>query len=189
MDDDRFPDRWIPLETSLRAVEDHYRSQRLRPNARPYPEAAAMAEMFVAMRLGCELYIAASPNQRNIMRALLAWSYVLPPYLLRLITLHPKGAIEASEHAIRLALAAASWENNKTDYRDMFMALGAVYADAVSAGINPGPWFQEAASWSSCRDDLGYGIAPMYDFLSRFKESAFFKADIEPRMRTDSAPR
>lgn len=168
MENDRILERWVPLEADLRAFEEGYRSQRLRPQAKPYPEAAALTEMFAKLRSACELYLAASPEQRESMRSLFAWSYILPPYLLHLVTLRPRGAIEASEQSVRLALAAASLENNKTDYRDMLLALQAVYADAISGRIDPAPLFREAASWSSSRDDFGYGIPAMRDFILRF---------------------
>lgn len=182
MEDRRFLEIWTPIAARLRAVEDRYRSQRLRPGVNPHPAGAALETMLEDLRRACELYIAAAPGQREAMRALPAESYVLPPYLLRLITLRPKGMPAASEHALRLALAAASLENNKTDSRDTLLALGAVYADAVNAGMDPDPFFQEAASWSSREDDFGYRIAPMRDFLSNFKESAFFKADVQARL-------
>jgi hypothetical protein len=183
MEDNSFLELWVPIESDLREIEEHYRSQRLRPNSQPYPEGIAKVKLFRNLGRACELYIIASPEQREIMRALFAWSYVLPPYLLRLINLPCEGkSTEQSFHALRLALAAASLENNKTDYRDTYLALGAVYVNAVCLGINPVLFFEEAASWSSSQDDFGYRIAPMRDFLSHFKDSAFFKTDVQPRL-------
>lgn len=135
----------------------------------------------------CRIYLRASDEQRAIMRAFIAWSYILPPYLLRLIS-RPLADLAPDQvpQALREGLAGAALENNKTDFRDMYMALGSLYLAAAQAGVDATPFFAEAATWSATTVDpanASYGMRPMREFLLNFKDSAFFMADVEPRLR------
>ena len=177
------------MEASLKAVENRYRSERLRPKgkAKPYPEGAELDGLLQTLRSVCELYICATEEQRCIMRDLFAWSYLLPQYLFRLtgIRIEHLSPEQAARDA-RIALAAVSLEDNKTDYRDTFMALGSIYLGMVERGMDPEPFFQEAASWSSDTINSGGGKQSMKSFLLNFKKSAFFISDVEPRIRRGS---
>ena len=117
------------------------------------------------------------------MRDLFKWSYLLPTYLLSLVRL-PKGALSPDEavHAARVALAAASLEDNKTDYRDMFLALGGLYCGVVAAGLDSELLFQEAAKWSSNKSGTGPEGQSMSFFLSNFKNTEFFRTSVKPRL-------
>jgi len=183
MKEDDFLESWIPLETSLRALEDRYRSERLRTNGNPYPEGSEADKLFIDLSTACELYIDASDAQREIMRDLLKWSYLLPTYLLSLVR-SPQGALSPEEavHAARVALAAASLEDNKTDYRDMFLALGGLYCSVVAAGLDSESLFQEAAMWSSNKSGTGPEEQSMSFFLSNFKNTEFFRTSVKPRL-------
>lgn len=183
MKDDDFLEDWIPLETTFRALEERYRSERLRKNGKPVPEGLEADKMNKALFSSCELYINATDKQREIMRELFGWSYLLPTYLLRLIKF-PKAVSSQDEavHAARVALAAASLEDNKTDYRDMFMSLGALYLDLSAHNLNPLQYFQEAATWSSGKSKFGPGGQSMRGFLTTFTKSEFFRTSVEPRL-------
>ena len=53
------------------------------------------------------------------------------------------------EEYVRRALAAASLDDNRSDFRDTFRALGYLYLAASSMGINCSRYFLEAAELSS----------------------------------------
>jgi hypothetical protein len=186
MNDDEFLESWTPLEASLRALETRYRSERLRPKGKgkPYPEGVELDGLLHALTSVCELYIGATGEQRGVMRDLFAWSYLLPQYLFRLIKIQIEHLPpEQAAHDARIALAAVSLEDNKTDYRDTFMALGSIYLGIVEQGLDTEALFQEAASWSSDTSSSGAGRKSMKSFLLNFKKTDFFRLDVEPRMR------
>lgn len=183
MKDDDFLQVWVPLETTFRTLEDRYRSERLRKNGKPVPEGPDADKMNKSLSSACEVYINATEKQRELMRELFRWSYLLPPFLFRFIKFPktPNSQDEAT-HAARIALAAVSLEDNKTDYRDMFMSLGALYLNMAANGLNPLPFFQEAASWSSENSESGPGGQSMKVFLTTFNQSEFFRTSVEPRL-------
>jgi len=187
MNDDAFLKSWTPLEASLKALETRYRSERLRPKGKgkPYPEGVELDGLLHALTSVCELYIGATGEQRGIMRGLFAWSYLLPQYLFRLIKIQIEHLPpEQAAHDARIALAAVSLEDNKTDYRDTFMALGSIYLGIIEQGLDTEALFQEAASWSSDTINSGGGRQSMKSFLLNFKKSEFFRSDVEPRIRS-----
>jgi len=183
MQEDDFLERWTPLETSLRALEDRYRTERLRKNGKPYPEGSEADKLLLDLSAVCKVYIDASETQRENMRDLFKWSYLLPTYLLSLVRL-PKDTLSPDEvvHAAHVALAAASLEDNKTDYRDMFLALGRVYCEVAAAGLDSELLFQEAAEWSSNKSGTGPKGQSMSFFLSNFKNTEFFRTSVKHRL-------
>jgi len=46
-------------------------------------------------------------------------------------------------------LAAATIEDNRTDYRNMFVGLGGIYLAAARVGIDVSDCFRETSQWSS----------------------------------------
>lgn len=60
------------------------------------------------------------------------------------------------------------------------MALGELYIGAVRCGMEPGPYFEEAAEISS--GDSNMELTPMRDFLLRFEESAYFGESVAPKL-------
>jgi len=81
---------------------------------------------------------------------------------------------------LRLGLAAVSIDDNGTDFRDTYVALGALYLSAVRCGIEPGPYFEEAAEISSSVSNME--LTPMRDFLLRFEGSAYFEEAVAPNL-------
>jgi len=81
---------------------------------------------------------------------------------------------------LRLGLVAVSIDDNGTDFRDTYVALGALYLSAVRCGLEPGPYFQEAAKTSSGVSHVGQ--TPMRDFLLRFEGSAYFEESVAPKL-------
>jgi hypothetical protein len=85
---------------------------------------------------------------------------------------------------LRLGLAAVSIvsiDDNGTDFRDSYVALGDLYVCAVRCGIEPGPYFEEVAQISSGVPNIEQ--TPMRDFLLRFEGSAYFGEAVAPKVR------
>ena len=181
MSDDVFLGTWLPIETRLRGVEDTYRIERIRENGHPYPEEEQVVDVMNDLRAAVELYLSATAEQRSVMRGFFSWSYLLPSYLGRNIHLSDEQSThEAFIHSLRLVLAAVSLEDNQSDYRDTYCILGDFWRAVYRRQIDPQPYFCEAAAWSSDKDEAGRGS--MRRFLLGFHESAFFKADVAPRL-------
>jgi hypothetical protein len=81
---------------------------------------------------------------------------------------------------MRVGLAAVSVDDNGTDFRDSYVALGDLYISAVRCGMEPGPYFEEAAEISSGVSNIEQ--ASMRDFLLRFEGSAYFEEAVAPTL-------
>jgi hypothetical protein len=81
------------------------------------------------------------------------------------------------EH-LRKGLAAAVLLNGRDDYRDILRALASLWLAAARAGIDPFPYFQEAARMAGTDDP--YGIGSTRDALANFHKYAIFKEQVEP---------
>jgi hypothetical protein len=82
-------------------------------------------------------------------------------------------------------LAAASIEDNRVDFRDMFVALGRLYLEAVAVGLDVSDCFQSAARLSSAVAGPYFKLS-MREFLARFEQSEFFKHSIRPKLPSKS---
>ncbi len=183
MNDREFQERWSPIEARLRAVEEDYRAERIRKGGRPRPEGERLYRLEEDLSLACDLYIEAAAEHRDRMRQLFEWSYLLPRYLIQRIRVPADaGTSEAFQRALRGALAACSLENNKTDFRDVYVLLGEIWIEARRRGLDPRPQFSEAAIWSS--EEGGRAGTPLREFLLRFHESAYFEAAVQPRLNS-----
>ena len=81
---------------------------------------------------------------------------------------------------LRLGLAAVSIDDNGTDFRDTYVALGALYLCAVRCGMEFGSYFEEAAEISSSVSNMEQ--TSMRDFLLRFEGSAYFGESVAPKL-------
>lgn len=139
----------------------------------------------------CALYLSASEEQRAQIRNLAAE----PPSTVRNQLLsHIGWAGEQASSSkdgewVRRGLAAASIEDNRLDYRDMFRALGGLYLAASSAGIDCSHYFQEASELSSTQRGPSPSVGSMRDFLANFEQSAYFKLDVRPKIGKYLSPR
>jgi hypothetical protein len=82
---------------------------------------------------------------------------------------------------LRRGLAAASLEDNRVNYKEMYVALGSLYRASVAAGIHPSIDFVKIGYLSN--DKGRQRIPSTKEFLANFEESAFFKSDVEPKLR------
>jgi len=172
-----FGEEWLPIEARLREVEETYRVDRLRANTKSVPDGDRLRQVRRDVHDACATYLAAGPELRARMRELFRWSYLLPRYLCRRI--HVPADLpnrESAAQALRIALAAASLEDNRTDSRDMLQSLGEVWLAAERYGLAPREFFAEAAARSS---DEPAGSS-MRRFLLGFHESAYFRSSVEP---------
>jgi hypothetical protein len=76
-------------------------------------------------------------------------------------------------------LAAASLENNRVNFKEMYLALGSLYEACVKSGMQPSLEFVKIAYLSNPEKNRG---ASMQEFLANFEDSAFFKKDVEPKL-------
>jgi hypothetical protein len=141
----------------------------------------------------CVLYLSVTSEQREEIRNLAAEpSRVISYHLFDHIGWSGK-QISASGDGewVRRGLAAASIENNRLDPRDMFTSLGGLYLAATSAGIDCSHYFQEVAELSSAQSVYPKirWMGSMRDFLANFEQSAYFKADVRPKIGKNLTPR
>lgn len=86
---------------------------------------------------------------------------------------------------LRRGLAAASIEDNLTDYRDTLVALGRIYLAAARAGLDVSDSFQEAGQLSSSDPNPRLNQS-MRDFRSEFEQSAYFEHAIQSEFAAKS---
>lgn len=175
-------ERWAPIEARLRAVEETYRVERIRKNGHPEPEGEGRRQLDQDIDSACRIYMNTSAEHRAAMRALFAWSYQLRRYLDQRIRF-PAAIVDREEaiDSLRMALAAASLCDGG-EWRDTYVRLGQAWVTLQRAGIDPRPWFREAAEWSA-DEDGGPGKFSVRRFLLDFEQSAYFNASVRPRLR------
>jgi hypothetical protein len=129
----------------------------------------------------CDFYLTAADQDRALLRA----AVVDFPNLLK--TLHQyigwcEEHIKAADDRsyLRRALSAASLEDNRVNYKEMYLALGSLYTKCAKVGLQPSIDFVKIAYLSNAQKNKN-GMS-MRDFLEAFEESAFFKSDIEPKL-------
>jgi hypothetical protein len=128
----------------------------------------------------CDSYLAGTDKQRMELRAGVANF----PTLLRALNQYigwSQERIKGNEDRIHLrrALAAASLEDNRVNFKEMYLALGRLYEACVKSGVQPSLEFVKIAYLSNPEKNRG---TSMQEFLANFEESAFFKKDVEPRL-------
>ena len=131
--------------------------------------------------LACSLYLRGEERlRREIRDSFSAWTAVRGRMLARAWPFADRFADTCDDHWLRLGLAAISIDDNGTDFRDSYVALGALYLSAVRCDMEPGPYFEEAAEISSGVSNTE--LTRMRDFLLRFEESAYFHKAVAPKL-------
>src|SRR5208282_5601899 len=130
----------------------------------------------------CALYLTVSDGERDHIRKLVQTHRPLHNGLLAHIgwTAQHKPA-----HWLWRGLAAASIEDNREDFRDMFVALGGLYLEAVAVGIDVSDCFQKAAQLSSAVAGPHFKLS-MREFLAEFEQSKYFEQSIRPKLPSRS---
>jgi hypothetical protein len=141
----------------------------------------------------CVLYLSVPSEQREEIRNLAVEPSLVINYHLFNHIGWAKKQVSSSKDGewVRRGLAAASIENNRLDARDMFAILGELYLAASSAGIDCSHYFQEVAGLSSAQSLYPKirWVGCMRDFLANFEQSAYFKADVRPKIGKNLTPR
>jgi hypothetical protein len=136
----------------------------------------------------CDFYSAATKEQRRAMRDSLGNNRKILYYIYGYIGRVERQLKATRDHSwLRKGLAAASLENARVDYRDLSMALGELAKTAAEAGIDPFPYFQEAAALSSEGREDTTTHSSLRAFLSDFLQSAYFRSITS--MQKSTAPR
>jgi hypothetical protein len=126
----------------------------------------------------CVAYLKASDEEREYIRELVRDQKPLLNGLWR----HIGWAVQNKPPDwVRRALAAASIEDNRMDFRDTFVALGQLYLGAVENGQDASQCFKEIALLSSATPGPFFPHS-MRDFLAHFEQSAFFRQSIQSRL-------
>ncbi|HYZ03784.1 MAG TPA: hypothetical protein VE691_01710 [Rubrobacter sp.] len=142
------------------------------------PEGTELAS---DLNLACELYLRGDEAlRREIRGSFEGWTAVRGPMLAQAWSFANRLADTCDDRWLRLGLAAVSIDDNGTDYRDTYVALGDMYVCAVRRGMEPVTYFEEAA-------EISFGVSnieqtSMRDFLLRFEESAYFGEAIAPKL-------
>jgi hypothetical protein len=129
----------------------------------------------------CDYYLFASDAERLKVRELADGNEALLRHLREHIGWSLSRITSPSDaREVRRGLAAASIEQNQSDFRDTYIAFGELYLKAVAVGIDPDSEFEYVSSISSsvARNRSGN----MRDFLGKFKQSAFFASYVKPKL-------
>jgi hypothetical protein len=119
--------------------------------------------------------------QRKIRHYFNEWTAVRGRMRARAWSFAHKLADACDDRWLRLGLAAVSIDDNGTDFRDTYVALGCLYIAAARCGMDPRPHFDEAAEISSGVSNIEQ--TSMRDLLLRFEGSAYFGEAVAPKLR------
>jgi len=175
-------DLWQGLKIRMDDRQAAYRRGWLRaPLGEPAHQPGGK-ELASDLSLACRLYLRGDQALRSEIReSFEGWTAVRGRMLAQVWSFAGKLADTRDGRWLRLGLAAVSIDDNGTDFRDSYVALGDLYVCAVRCGIDPDPYFEEVAQISS-------GVAnieqtPMRDFLLGFEGSAYFGEAVAPKLR------
>ena len=179
-------DRWDSIEHSLRAAEDLYLVERVRKGGKPSPEGQAREKLERDLDAACELYIHGSPIERERIRGAFTGAWLLSRELYRRAQ-YPLRTDKSPEQDLRRALAAyVLWlefivaQNGSQGFGhgDFFLPLGAIWVQAHRDGLDPSACMREAQGWVT----EGKAGDRARDFLHAFPTTAYFRADVIPRL-------
>ena len=174
-------DLWQGLKIRMDDRQASYRRSWLRaPLGEPADQPEGM-ELASDLDLACELYLRGDETLcREIRDSFEGWTAVRGRMLAKAWLFADKLSDTCDDRWLRLGLAATSIDDNGTDFRDTYVALGALYLSAVRCGLEPGPYFEEAAEISSGVSNVE--LPPMRYFLLRFEGSAYFEESVAPKL-------
>ena len=144
----------------------------------PGPHEAA----FALLDEVCDLYLRSDPKRCALIRGVVHRHEIrrlLGEYTARASRVLQQGG---RPEWLARALAAASIDDQRVDYRDWLMALGDVYLSARAHGIDPAPELKRVAEISNAEPHRA-APSPTRDAMARFEESAYFATSILPRLR------
>jgi hypothetical protein len=124
----------------------------------------------------CHLYLSGDEDQRLAIRGLFPGKDRVRKYLHSYVggRAAPRLSRTGETKWLRLGLAAASIVDQRVDYRDLLICLGALWLAAEEAGIAPARHFSAVAGLSN--DEPVYGSGSTRDLLRGFRTSAHLKS-------------
>jgi len=138
-------------------------------------------ELASDLSLACRLYLRGGEALRSEIRDSFGeWTAVRGLVLALAWSFAERLADTCDDRWMRLGLAAVCIDDNGTDFRDTYVALGTLYLCAVRCGMEPGPYLREAADISSGVSNIEQ--TSTRDFLLRFEASAYFAEAIKPEL-------
>ena len=175
-------DLWQGLKVRMDDRQTEYRRGWLRaPLGEPANQPGGK-ELASDLNLACELYLQGNAAlQREIRHSFNEWTAMRGRVLAKAWSVADKLADTCDDRWLRLGLAAVSIDDNGTDFRDTYVALGDLYICAVRCGMEPGPYFEEVAEISS--GDPNTERISMRNFLLRFEGSAYFGETVAPKLK------
>jgi len=123
-----------------------------------------------------DLYLRAGEDQRLLIRSFFEDKHRLRKYLHSYVggRAAPRLADTGDVKWLRLGLAAASIVDQRVDYRDLLICLGALWLAAEEAGIAPARYFSAVAKLSN--DEPVYGNSSTRDLLRGFRSSGHLRS-------------
>ena len=174
-------DLWQGLKTRMDSRQASYRRSWLRAKPGEPARTPEGEELASDLNLACRLYLRGEEAlRREIRDSFSEWTAVRGRMLAKAWTFADRLADTCDDRWLRLGLAAVSIDDNGTDFRDTYVALGDLYLCAVRCGMEPAPYYREAAEISSSVSNTE--LTPMWDFLLRFEESAYFGEAVAPKL-------
>jgi hypothetical protein len=174
-------DHWQGLKIRMDDRQAVYHRSWLRaPLGEPAHQPGGK-ELASDLNLACRLYLQGEETlRREIRGSFEGWTAVRGRMLAKAWSFADKLADTCDDRWLRLGLAAVSIDDNGTDFRDTYVALGALYLCAVRCGMESGSYFEEAAEISSSVSNMEQ--TSMRDFLLRFEGSAYFGESVAPKL-------
>jgi hypothetical protein len=174
-------DLWQGLKIRMDERQASYRRSWLRTPLGTPAHQPGGKELATDLDLACRVYLRGDEVMRREIRGCFGeWTAVRGRMLAKAWPFADRLADTCDDRWLRLGLAAVSIDDNGTDFRDTYVALGTLYLCATRCGIEPRPYFEEAAEISSGVSYIEQ--TSMRDFLLRFEESAYFGESVAPKL-------
>jgi hypothetical protein len=143
------------------------------------------ADVFATLDQLCALYLAADSAQRQELRAFVITTAAIGEQLWQDYPQYAASQLISSGDDVWLkrGLAAVSLEDLHIDYRDTLGVLAWLWrAAVVHHHIDPQPYFQFVSELSN-PNEVYSGQGSTREFLSRFRDSVYFKEQVQGLLR------
>ena len=138
-------------------------------------------QVFAVFDEVCDLYVRSDAPRCAIIRGVVherEARVLLDDYLAYASRILKKGG---RPEWLERAIAAASIDDQRRDYRDWIMSLGDVYLSARAAQLDPSPVLKRIAERSNPERHAAAPTATR-DALAKFEDSAYFMTSIVPQL-------
>jgi len=138
-------------------------------------------QVFAVFDEVCDLYVRSDAPRCAIIRGVVHQRearVLLDDYLAYASRILKKGG---RPEWLERAIAAASIDDQRRDYRDWIMSLGDVYLSARAAQLDPSPVLKRIAERSNPERHAAAPTATR-DALAKFEDSAYFMTSIVPQL-------